>query len=163
MPISFIDFVDESYQTGSNKSPRRYDTYSDYSREEELNHARKSSLQSGTLGAYRVKVSTHAAARAFQRRPELSPYHWADLLNKAMKAVRTERNKEKDYVVYSKSHDQAIVINHIPRSRTINVITTLPKGKNNPKTGTDKIMVEHFHFEEGWTTNDEFYEFIEID
>lgn len=160
MPISFIEFVDESYQVGSHKSPRREP---DHSREDEVNHARKSSLQSGTLGAYKVKVSTHAAARAYQRRPDLAPHHWADMLHKTMKAVRNERHKEKSYVVHSKTHDQAIVVHHIPQSRTIRVITTLPKGKSNAKEGTSKVMVEHFHFEEGWTTNDEFYDLIEID
>lgn len=160
MLLSFQQYTVESYQSGAGKAPRKAP---DVSREDELNHARKSSLQSGTLGAYKVKVSTHAAARAFQRRPDMSPHHWADMLHKTMQAVRKERHKEKSYVVHSKTHDQALVVHHIPQSRTIRVVTTLPKGKSHAKDGTDKVLVEHFHFEEGWTTNDEFYDLIIID
>jgi hypothetical protein len=160
MFVSFQKYMEESYQLGSNKSPRKQD---DYTRDDEVNHAKKSSLQSGNIGAYKVKVSTHAAARAFQRRPYMAPHHWADMLHKTMKAVQKERNQEKSYIVHSKTHDQAVVIHHIPKSRTIRVITTLPKGKSNAKDGTDKFMVEHFHFEEGWTTDDEFYDLIIVD
>jgi hypothetical protein len=160
MLLSFQKHVEESYQIGSNKSPRKQ---VDYTKDDEINHAKKSSLKSGMIGSYKIQVSTHAASRAFQRRPDMAPTHWNDLMTKAVSALRKERKKESSYVVHSKSHDQALVLNHIPKSRTIRVITTLPKGRSNAKDGTSKVLVEHFHFEEGWTTDDEFYDLIEID
>lgn len=154
---TFKEFLDESKQMGSGKASRFAP-----GKEDEVNAAKVSSLQSGRVGAYKIKVSIHAGSRAYERRPDLSPKDWNDILTRAIHELRKDKSKEKDVVVYSKEFQQGVVATHIPVSRTIKIITVLPKGKGNPKQGTEKVLVESFEFEDGWTTDDEFYEVIYV-
>lgn len=152
----------ESYQIGTGKASRFAGKAGDLSKEEELNLSNISSLKSGSVGAYKVKVSIHSGARAHQRRPDLTPDDWKKILERAIKAVRVDK-KEAEYLIYSKEFDQGVVVNHIPNARLLTVVTILPKGKGFAKDGTKKVLVESVYFEEGYTTNDEWYDVIEVD
>ena len=158
MKVSQIVAI-ESYQTGTPKNPRYEPTLT---KSQEINMAQASSLKSGMVGAYNVKVSIHASARAYQRRPDMAPADWNTLLTRAIKSVRSHKT-EQEYLVYSNEFDQGVVVSHIPKSRTLKVITVLPQGRGNEKPGTEKVLVEHIYFEPGWTTNDSFYQLIRVE
>lgn len=141
----FLDVITE-YVTGGPRSPRKYD------KSEEAENAVKSSLQSTYSSGMRVVVSVHAGSQALVRRPDMEPKDWRVYLKRATKALKGLDMG--DYIIQSKEFDQAVVMGYYPKKKLVRLITTLPKGRGNPKPGTEKIMVEELQSE---------YEVVDVD
>lgn len=53
-------------------------------------------------------------------------------------------NHNQEYLIYSLSNEQGIVVNYDIKDKLFTIITILPPKKQNPKPGTIKIYVEEF-------------------
>lgn len=134
--LKFSEFIAESFQQGSPKAPR--------SKEEEMEVAKQSPIfQKTQYQGWSFDVSVHAAAQAYDRRPEFEFDDWKKLhRNALMGLMKTSGAKSGDYIFHSKSLDQAYVAAVDTRRKTFRIITVLPKGRSNPKPGTERLMVE---------------------
>ena len=135
---NFLDIISE-YVTGGSRAARKYD------KSQEAENAVKSSLQSTYSSGMRVVVSVHAGSQALVRRPDMEPKDWRVYLKRATKALKSLDMG--DYIIHSKEFDQAVVMGYYPKKKLVRLITTLPKGRSNPKPGTEKVMVEELNQE----------------
>lgn len=96
---------------------------------------------------WKFVTTVHAAARAFQRRLEFEFSQWKEIHDRvASRVAGFDRWKKGDNFVlfYSKSYQQGYVTNVFPETKTIRIITVLPKGKNLAPAGTAKVLVENY-------------------
>ena len=94
---------------------------------------------------WKFVTTVHAAARAFQRRLDFEFQQWREIHDRvASRCDGFDRWKKGDNFVlfYSKSYQQGYVTNVYPDTKTIRIITVLPKGKNLAPAGTAKVLVE---------------------
>jgi hypothetical protein len=90
----------------------------------------------------------HAADRFLQRSTiEISDLEF--LFKKAIEWV-LKKGQEREYLFFSRSRRQGIVVDYRKDGRgkikgnNLVVITFLPRGKNNPKEGTEPVMLESY-------------------
>lgn len=123
----------ESQQSGRPKSSR--------SKDEELELAKMSPIYQNTqYQGWKITVAVHAGAQAYDRRPDFEFDKWKELHRRAINAL--PKNARGDFLVFSKSMEQGYIFGANARSKTINIITVLPKGAKFPKPGTELILVE---------------------
>lgn len=123
----------ESQQSGRPKNAR--------SKSEEMEVAKMSPIYQNTqYQGWKITVAVHAGAQAYDRRPEFEFDEWKDLHRKAINAL--PKNAKGDFLVFSKSMDQGYIFGANARSKTLNIITVLPKGAKFPKPGTELLTVE---------------------
>lgn len=139
--LKFSDFLAESFQQGGPKAPR--------SKEEELEVAKQSPIFRKTqFQGWSFDVTIHAAAQAYDRRPEFEFDDWKKLHRNALMGLMKGKDaKSGDYIFHSKSLDQAYVAAVDVRRKTFKIVTVLPKGRSNPKPGTERMMVEGVEIE----------------
>ena len=96
---------------------------------------------------WKFVTTVHAAARAFQRRLDFEFQQWKEIHDRvAGRCDGFDKWKKGDNFVlfYSKSYQQGYVTNVYPDTKTIRIITVLPKGKNLAPAGTAKVLVENY-------------------
>jgi len=115
----------------------------DKEKEAERQNALKSNVKNIQIGTVFVSITTHAASQAVVRRSDLEPKDWEIIFKRCINDIKNRGNGY--YLYYSKSYEQGIIVfwNH----STIAVITILPKGRANPKPGTDKIIIEKIEYD----------------
>ena len=110
------------------------------SKSQELHNQSISSLQSHNSNGIHVKVRIHPASQAQQRRPDLNHDHWKEIMHHATNTIKNKPAGH--YLTYSKKHQQGFVHEWYPKEKKMELITVLPKGRNNAKSGTQRHMVE---------------------
>lgn len=110
----------------------------------EYNNSKNSNLQSHKQNDTHINVTIHAGSQALLRRPDLTKEHWNDLKIKAHRHL--ERRKEGHYLVYSHDHEQGFIVHNEPEKKKMSIMTVLPKGKQSPKTGTAKVIIESIDY-----------------
>lgn len=131
--ITSLRLFQESRQSGRPKAER--------SKSEEMEIAKMSPIYRNTqYQGWKITVAVHAGAQAYDRRPEFEFDEWKDLHRKAINAL--PKNARGDFLVFSKSMDQGYIFGANARSKTINIITVLPKSAKFPKPGTELLTVE---------------------
>lgn len=134
---SFNAWLTESSQAGFPKG-RRGD--GKRSKEEEIAIAKQSPIFKDTqYQGWKIEISVHAAAQAYDRRPEFEFNQWKDLHRKAINGIGKGSG---DFIVYSKSMEQGYVVSVSNRKKHLKVVTVLPRGRKNPKPGTELVLVE---------------------
>ena len=112
------------------------------SKDEEAELAKISPIfQPTQYQGWKIQTSVHAAAQAYDRRPDFEFNDWKDIHRRAINALDKKANG--DFIIFSKSFDQGYVVNANARLKTLRIITVLPKGRKNPKPGTDVLIVEN--------------------
>ena len=114
-------------------------------KEEELELAKNSPLfKHIKLKGWLVKSSIHASAQAEDRRKEFTLKDWKKLHIKGIAELESENvyPTSEFFLIYSKSQEQGYIVKVSWRRKDIRIITVLPKGKNTPKDGTSKLVVE---------------------
>lgn len=115
-------------------------------REEELELAKKSTLQRMKVGKWTVKPTIHGAAQAYDRVGDITTQQWADMHKRMVAALEKVTDiptkRETEVIFYSKSLNQAYVVAHDPEKSELRIMTVLPRGKQIAKPGTKKIMME---------------------
>lgn len=94
-----------------------------------------------------VQLSKHAVERINQRREDLSQQDWKTVYREIVNKVE-ENNLSGEILFYSKKFKQGLVVAVNAVKNMIKVITTLPKGKQFAKPGTEKVIVEGRVFEQ---------------
>lgn len=131
-----IEDVAESRQMGGSRGRKR-------SKEEEMEIANQSPIYRDTkYEGWKIKSTIHAAAQAYDRRPGFEFDDWKKLHRKAIQAMKKANKMDGDFIVFSKSMEQGYVFSANSKRKSMRIITVLPKGRRNPKPGTDLLMVE---------------------
>lgn len=111
------------------------------SKDEELELAKQSPIYQNTqYQGWKITVMVHAGAQAYDRRPEFEFDQWKELHRRAINAL--PRNARGDFLVFSKSMDQGYIFTADTRSKSLRIITVLPRGAKFPKPGTELLLVE---------------------
>lgn len=133
----------ESFQSGNRNTSSKYGNDSGKrTKDEEMAVAVQSAIYKKTqYQGYDIVPSVHAAAQAFDRRPDFTFDDWKKIHRSAID-VFNKNKVDGDYIFFSKSLDQGYVANMSGRSKTMRIITVLPKGRKNPMPGTKQVMVE---------------------
>lgn len=150
---ALAEALNERYEYGSPHAPRKMDGAAGGKRtkEEEKGVAKDSSIFKSwsSPDGWRFQSSVHAAAQAFDRRPDFKFDDWKTLHSRVAKKLSTfTRWTGNEFVFFSRSLDQGYVAAVDKDSKVVRIITVLPKGKNQPKTGTAKILLEFFGVQE---------------
>lgn len=133
--LSFKQFVDESQQWGSDRAKR--------SKEEEMQVAKMSPIFNVfSYQGWKFQSSVHAAAQAYDRRPDFELDDWKRMHRNVMHGLKSVKALDGEYLFFSKSADQAYIAAVNAKQKLIKIVTVLPKGKSFPKPGTDKLIVE---------------------
>lgn len=132
--MNFTEYLEESY---AGPIPR----------DEERELARKSNLglDRHKIGRWTVWARTHAAARAYQRLPNVTNQQWNDFTQKVLDKVSTfdKLKMEKEFLFHSKSMDLGYVAAVDPRNDEVRIISVLEKGKTAiRKPGTTWIQLQ---------------------
>lgn len=102
-------------------------------RDEERELARKSNLTINrrTHGTWTYWARTHAAARAYQRLPDVTASDWDKFTSAVIAKVDTfdKLKKEKEFLFHSKSADLGYVAAVDPANNEIRIVSVLEKGK----------------------------------
>lgn len=145
--MSYINYVKESLRLSEDDSKEIPKSELDKEKELERQNALKANLRNIMIGNIFISITTHAASQAVVRRSDLEPSDWGTILRRAMADLKNRGNGY--YLYYSKSYEQGIIV-YWNRS-AVSILTILPKGRGNPKPGTEKIMIEHYGLELGFT------------
>lgn len=136
--MSFLQYLQESSQFGEPKAPR--------SKAEEFEIAKASPIYQTNrmnIHGWVIMISIHAAAQAYDRRPGFELDDWKKLhTNIVNKIQKFPSFKPGEYIFFSNSLQQAYVCKVDSDRKTITIITVLPRGRSNPKPGTQKMLVE---------------------
>lgn len=127
--------LEESKQQGGPKSKRSKSDEKDIASHSEMYKPVK-------IEGWEVKPTIHAAAQEVERAPEMDEDDWKAMHRRAVWAIKDGKHKRGDFIVFSKSFDRGYVLTVDNKKRQIRIITVLPKGRKNPKPGTDLLMVE---------------------
>lgn len=157
MKIKFLEWTNAlfeasfggGYQRGGNLSHGRDSNRDErkLSKSEEIELAEQSPIFRKHMSptGWKFVTTVHAAARAFQRRLEFEFQQWREIHDRvAARCDAFNKWKKGDNFVlfYSKSLKQGYVTNVFPDTKTIRIITVLPKEKNLAPPGTAKVLVE---------------------
>lgn len=115
-------------------------------RDEERDLARKSNLtlDRHKMGKWTVWARTHAAARAYQRLPDVSKEQWSAFTKSVIEKVDTfdRLTKEKEFIFHSKQHDLGYVAAVDPVHSEVRIISVLEPGKTGiRKAGTTWVQL----------------------
>ena len=92
--------------------------------------------------------SIHAAARSYERRPDMEVDDWKKLHRRVADYLQKSTKKQSgEYLFYSKSLQQGYVAVVAYNTKTVKIITVLPRGRSNPDSNTTKIIVENKEIE----------------
>lgn len=132
--LNFTDFLEESYD-------------GPIARDEERELARKSNLtvDRKKIGKWNVWARTHAAARAYQRLPDVTKQEWHDFTQKVVAKVDTfdKLTREKEFLFHSKSMDLGYIAAVDPVHIEVRIISVLERGKTGiRKAGTTWISLQ---------------------
>lgn len=109
---------------------------------DERDLAAKSNLQDKTqFQGWTITSSIHARARAFERVHHHTTKDWKEIFRRSVKNLGKLSG---DFILFSKEFDQGIVAKVDQKKKSIKVITVLPKGRQQEKEGTDKLIFEQF-------------------
>lgn len=134
----FTTFIAESWQASRQASPKFQ-----RSKAEEMEIAKSSPIYKDlNYKGWKVKPTIHAAAQAYDRRPDLEYSKWELMHKRMVDDIESKGRNSGEYLYQSKSLRQAYVVAVDDRAKRINIITVLPKDRNNPKPGTVKVLVE---------------------
>lgn len=144
--MKFKEFLEESFQTdGSSRSHR---STGKRSASEEFENAKKSPIfQKTQYRGWTIQSTVHAASQARDRRGEFKFDDWKTLHRNAIHGIEREKPQNGEHVIFSKSKEQGYVVHVDNQKKHMRIITTLPKGKHNPKPGTGHLVVENEPFE----------------
>lgn len=121
--LDFITFLDEALKVVSKKNK------SDFSKEQELELSKRSKLPSKMeIDGYKVFSSTHAKARASQRRNDKSTKDWENFVGRVIDHLQSNGIKKGSFMFHSKSENQSVVCKII--NKKIEIVTVFPKGTN---------------------------------
>lgn len=146
--------LNERYEYGNPHAPRKQEGGREGGKrtgEEERAVAGNSSIFKSWTSpeGWKIVSSVHAAAQAFDRRPEFKFDDWKKLHGRVAKKLESfTRWTGNEFVFFSRSLDQGYVAAVDKDSKSVKIITVLPKGKNQPKAGTAKILLEFFGVQE---------------
>lgn len=116
------------------------------SKDEEIERAKNSNLKSNKIQGTNMRVLIHPGSRAVERRSDMKKEHWDDIVNKAHDSLI--KKPEGHYIVYSKQHQQGLVIHHEAKTKgKMDIMTALPKGKSVPRPGTSRVVVEGVEYQ----------------
>lgn len=116
-----------------------------YTKDQEIQHSKVSSLQSQNVGDIHVKVQYHPGSRALERRPDMKKHHWDDIIKRTVHSMKDKPAGH--YLTYSKKHQQGIVHEWMPHKKRLELISTLPKGRSNPRPDTQKHIIEGIEYD----------------
>lgn len=139
---TYLEHVTDKLQLNEDDPKEIPKSALDAEKEEERKNALKSNIKKMMFGNIFVNISTHAASQAVVRRSDLEPKDWEIILKRIVNNIKQRKNGY--YLYFSKSYEQGIIVYW--NLTILSVITVLPKGRSNPKPGTDKIMIERFDF-----------------
>lgn len=100
-----------------------------------------------TQNGWEILITNHAELRNAQRTNGISDEQWTKFGDSVI--TRCERSadiRNGEYLFVSKSLNQAVVFNVDKKVKQLRYITILPRGKQIPKQGTSKIMVESVEY-----------------
>lgn len=135
--MSYIEYVRAQLNEGDSKEVPKSELEKE--KEIERQNALKTNLRSIMISSIFVSITTHAASQAVVRRSDLESSDW-NIIAKRMVADIIYRGNGY-YLYYSKSYEQGIIVYW--NKTTIAILTILPKGRGNPKSGTEKIIIEY--------------------
>lgn len=114
--------------------------YIERQKELERKNALKSALRQNIFNGIEVRISTHAASQAKVRRSDLENFDWNLILDRITKKIKDHNLTASDYLFYSKSYEEGIIVSW-DETRLV-IVTILPKGRYNTKPGTTISIVE---------------------
>ena len=106
-----------------------------------------STLKNMFINGFNIRAGIHAAAQAYERVKDFTTEHWKKFFTKVIDTIVKRSLNSGEYLFFSRSMNQGSVLAYNKERRTINLITTLPKGRSNPKPGTDKVLVESIEYQ----------------
>lgn len=98
-------------------------------------------------GIHKFIAANHTRARANLRHPDMKAEDWKDLHKRVenhLNSIPKSEKKNGEHLFYSKSKNIGYVAHVNHDSKTVHIMTVLPKNKSNPKPGTEKTLVETF-------------------
>ena len=118
-----------------------------FTKHEELEMADQSPIfrKYMSRNGWKFQTTVHAGARAFQRRLEFEFAQWKLMHDRVAEKLDgfTRWKKGDNYLLfYSRSLEQAYIVQVYPDQKTLRIITVLPKGRNSVPSGTGKVLVE---------------------
>lgn len=91
---------------------------------------------------WKFKATIHAAAQEFDRRPDMTESDWKDFHRRVYDKLEKMKPIDGEFIFFSKKYQQAYVAAVDFESKSVRVITVLPKGRSNPKPGTVRMIIE---------------------
>jgi len=83
-----------------------------------------------------------------ERRPDMEVDDWKKLHRRVADYLQKSTKKQSgEYLFYSKSLQQGYVAVVAYNTKTVKIITVLPRGRSNPDSNTTKIIVENKEIE----------------
>lgn len=140
-PERWTRSVNENFQSGGNlpKPP-----VSKRTKEDEIERSRQATLPSLiTVDGWDFVSTAHAGSQSMDRRPEYKRDDWKEFNEKIAKKLNNFKAiTTAEKIFYSRKMEQGYVTSVNVDKKTVRIITVLPKGKNNPAPGTERIMME---------------------
>ena len=110
----------------------------------ELELAKQSSIfKTLKFRDWTIIPTAHSGAQALMRVPEYDLDDWKLIHLRMMDHILNNTIASGHYLFYSKSLEQGYVVDINVDNKKIKIVTILPKRRNNPKPGTEKILVEN--------------------
>lgn len=155
---SFDQYLTESAQLGAPHGSKHFSKQS----EEELAKNSKLKYKTTLAGGFSVLASTHAQARAVQRRNDVTDTEWTKSLRKTTNHLNDEKIKKGSFMVLDKEFGLVYVIS--VKGRIVTLVTVYPKNhsgvtsKTQAEQGQKEFIVESQMFLEAYLETIEFAE-----
>lgn len=89
-------------------------------------------------------IDTNHSIERGETRGEFTKEQKLKFLSNAIKDILKRHNEvyDNNYLVYSKSLNQGMILSYTPAYKNIRIVTVLPKGKQFAKPNTKKVIIE---------------------
>ena len=96
------------------------------------------------INGIKIFATDHSLEREMERN-DLTPDDFFLLLKKIVNEINSDENYDDGtYLFFSKSLNQGVILELKNNRKRINIITYLPRGKQNAKSGTKKVVIESY-------------------
>ena len=155
---TFETFFAESAQLGGPHGSKHFSKQSEEDLAKDSNLPYKTTL----AGGYSVLASTHAQARAVQRRNDVTDTEWKKSLRKTTNHLNDNKIKAGNFMVLDKEQGLVYVIS--VKNRIVTIVTVYPKNHSGKTSATQaaagqkEFMVENQMIMESYMESDLFLE-----